>query len=226
MKPDKDLSFWDRLIMENPTTQDIDDAWDHGILVSTLAELMARKMKLDDEFCREIALAGMVHDVGKLQVSQFLYGRSQDTLAIEEMQYVRQHPELGYEQLKRIGGFSERVMEAVLYHHENYDGSGFPSNLRGEKIPLAARILRVADVYAALTSFRPYRAAFDSDTAIEMMIDEVKHFDMQVFLALLAVVHSFEMEAVFDYTQQFNMRAEQRRAAEIATASSKKALIL
>ena len=89
--------------------------------------------------------------------------------------------------------FSDFVIESILYHHENYDGSGYPDNLQGESIPLGARILRVCDVFIALTSDRPYRKAFDTETAVTLMIDEVKNFDIKVFLAFLKVVHEIDL---------------------------------
>ena len=101
---------------------------------------------------------------------------------------MRMHPRLGYEILIRYD-FSDFIIESILYHHENYDGSGYPENLAGDSIPIGGRILRVCDVYAALTSERPYRQAFDQDTALELMIDEVKNFDMKVFLAFQRVIH-------------------------------------
>ena len=82
----------------------------------------------------------------------------------------------------------------VLYHHENYDGSGYPYNLMRDDIPLGARIIRVCDVFAALSSDRPYRKAFPFTKATEMMIDEVKEFDMKVFLAFQNVIHTDTIE--------------------------------
>ena len=131
----------------------------------------------------------MLHDSGKLKLTGYINGQENDPLLIEELKYVRMHSSLGYEELKDQG-YSELVLQSVLYHHENYDGSGYPSNLRGDSIPLGARILRVCDVYAALSSDRPYRRAFDVSTVIELMIDEIKNFDMEVFLAFQRVVHN------------------------------------
>ncbi len=85
---------------------------------------------------------------------------------------------------------SDSICDTVRYHHENYDGSGYPDNLAGEAIPLSSRIIRVCDVFAALTSDRPYRKKFSEEEAIALMIEEINHFDMRVFLAFLRVVHN------------------------------------
>ena len=168
---------------------DLSEELNHGIAVSNLAYAVAAELGQDEEFCYQMAIAGMLHDIGKLKRTGYINGQENDPLLIEELKYVRMHSSLGYEELKDQG-YSELVLQSVLYHHENYDGSGYPSNLRGDSIPLGARILRVCDVYAALSSDRPYRRAFDVSTVIELMIDEIKNFDMEVFLAFQRVVHN------------------------------------
>ena len=90
----------------------------------------------------------MLHDIGKLKLTEYINGRERDPLLIEELKYVRMHSTLGYEELKDQG-YSEFVLESILYHHENYDGTGYPDNLIGDQIPIGARILRVCDVFAA-----------------------------------------------------------------------------
>ena len=161
----------------------------HGMMVSNLAYALAEEMGLPHEQCYELAIAGMLHDIGKLKLTSYINGQEQDPLVIEELKYVRMHSTLGYEELKGQG-YSDFVLESILYHHENYDGSGYPANKAGEDIPIGARILRVCDVYAALISDRPYRRGFDISSVMELMIDEVKNFDMQVFLAFQRVVHN------------------------------------
>ncbi len=161
----------------------------HGIVVSNLAYAVASEMKLDEKICYELAIAGMLHDIGKLKLTGYIYGQEQDPLLIEELKYVRMHSTLGYEELKGQG-YSDFVLESILYHHENYDGSGYPSNLAGNDIPIGARILRVCDVFAALSSDRPYRSAFEVGTVMELMIDEIKNFDMEIFLAFQRVIHN------------------------------------
>lgn len=175
--------------INNYLSEDLNAGLMHAICVSDLAGKLARELGLSEEEVQEIALAGMLHDIGKLKISRYIYGRQEDTMQIEETRYIRRHAQLG-EQILRQEGFSDNICNMVLYHHENYDGSGYPFNLQGEEIPLGARILRVCDVFAALISDRPYRKAFDIDTAIRLLIDEVKNFDMRVFLAFQSVIHN------------------------------------
>ena len=179
----------------------------HGMLVSNLAYAVAEEMGLPHEQCYELAIAGMLHDIGKLKLTSYINGQEQDPLVIEELKYVRMHSALGYEELKGQG-YSDFVLESILYHHENYDGSGYPSNKAGDDIPIGARILRVCDVYAALISDRPYRRGFDISSVMELMIDEVKNFDMQVFLAFQRVVHNGDGQNFYKRGGQHGFKEE------------------
>ena len=185
---------WTKTILEI----DLIDGIKHGMCVSNLTYLTAKKLGLDGEECNNLAIAGMVHDIGKLRLSSYLYGRNSNGMIIEEIRYMRMHSKLGYDILKE-NGYNNAICEAVLYHHENYDGSGYPDNRKAEQIPLGARILRVADAFIALISERPYREAFDFDSAIGIMIEDVKEFDMQVFLAFMDVIHE---DGVLDRIKQ------------------------
>lgn len=167
---------------------DLVDGISHGIRVSNLTYLTAKKLNLDEETCYALAVAGMVHDIGKLRLSAYLYGRNSKGMIIEEMRYMRMHSKLSHDILQEHD-FSPYILETVLYHHENYDGSGYPENLKADKIPLGARIVRVADAFVALISERPYREAFDVETAMNMMIEDIKEYDMQVFLAFQKVMN-------------------------------------
>lgn len=159
----------------------------HGIEVSNLAVMIARELGESEAFCNDIELAGVLHDIGKLKLTKYLY--AEDGLLVEQMKYVRQHAAQSYEVIMEAG-YDLEIANAVYHHHENYDGSGYPDNLRGEMIPRMARILRVCDVFAALTSDRSYRNAFDPKAALEIMIDEVSDYDMEVFLAFQRVMHN------------------------------------
>ena len=161
----------------------------HGMMVSILAGELARKAGLSEEQCHEMSIAGLLHDIGKLEMAKYVYQKGQKPLTIEEIKYVRLHPTLGYA-ITSQNHYSDFIIKSILYHHENYDGSGYPSNLSGKEIPLGARILRVCDVFCALSQDRTYRKAFDRRTVIELMIDEIKNFDLEVFLAFQRVVHA------------------------------------
>jgi putative nucleotidyltransferase with HDIG domain len=169
----------------------------HGMCVSNLAYHIAKELRLEEEKCYELAQAGMLHDIGKLRLSGYLYGRDENTLAIEEMKYIRMHSKFGYDILKEKK-YSDFILESVLYHHENFDGSGYPDNLKGMDIPYGARILRVCDVFAALISDRPYRGALEVETAVELMIEEVKNFDMQIFLAFMRIINREDSRRIYD----------------------------
>ncbi|MBR5178050.1 MAG: HD domain-containing protein [Lachnospiraceae bacterium] len=201
--------------VELAASEDSEEAIDHGILVSNLALRLSEELKMDDEFCKKVARAGIVHDIGKLQISSLLYGRKEGVLRIEEIKYVRRHPTLGYNFLTQKAIGDEEFRNMILHHHENYDGSGFPDNMKGDTIPEGSRLLRICDVYAALVSERPYRAAFDKNTAMELMIDEVKNFDMNYFLAFMRIVHADDFKDIDDYITRCNSKVHVKTKRKI-----------
>ena len=173
----------------------------HGMCVSNLAFQVACEMGLPPETCHEMAVAGMVHDIGKLEIAKYLYSREPDPLTIEELKYVRTHSTMGYAILNERH-YSEFVLQSILH----------PSNLAGEEIPLGARILRVSDTFAALISDRPYRKAFSMEEAVALMIDEIKDFDVGVFLAFQRVVHGPHIEEIMEINKQvFDLNEEELR---------------
>ena len=141
----------------------------------------------------------LLHDIGKLVLNDFQKGKDHQ-LVVEEMRFVRTHATMGYGVLTQYG-YSDFVLKSVLYHHENYDGTGYPGNLIGEEIPIGARILRVCDTFAALTTDRPYRKHFEFDTAMDLMIEEVKNFDMKVFLTFQKVAHEVGLKYKINLTK-------------------------
>ncbi len=179
---------------------DLKEGLEHAVVVSNLAYYLGKELGESQHVCQELANAGIVHDIGKMKLSSYLYGRAKDLLKIESNKYLHLHPEVGYEIL-RDREYSQFVLETVRYHHENYDGSGYPNNLKGEEIPYGARIVRVCDVFAALTSDRPYRKAFDKDTAMELMAEQFKDFDMRIFLAFQSMICSGSMDSIMEERQ-------------------------
>ncbi len=184
--------------------EDVEDAVNHGYVVSFLSRRLAETLGHDEAYCDMIADAGLLHDIGKLQLSDKMYGRKKELLRIEEMKYVRQYPELSYKVLCEQQAGTEELRRIVLHQRENFDGSGYPDKLAGEAIPLGSRIIRICDVYVALISDRPYRKAFDSSTAMELMIEEVKNFDMKAFLGFMRLAHEDDFGKIHEYVDRIN----------------------
>jgi len=160
----------------------------HGVLVANLTYALAKEYGMSEAEAYELKVAAMVHDIGKLKLSEYLYGRTNNGLPEEEKKYMSMHSKISYDVLKKYD-YSDNIMKVVLSHHECYDGSGYPDGLVGEGIPIGARILKVTDEFAALISDRPYRKAFDIDTAVSILIDEVKNLDMKVFILFQRLIH-------------------------------------
>lgn len=169
----------------------------HSIYVSYISGAIAKEMSICDEECYEISKAGIYHDIGKLKLSRYIDGRYPDALSSEEIKWMRMHSKLSYELLKNKG-FSKFIEDAILYHHENYNGTGYPDGLKGEEIPLGARILRVSDVFAALISQRTYRESFDIDSAVDLMIDEIENYDMHVFVSFQKIINDPEIRQIIE----------------------------
>lgn len=188
----------DRLSLYDIMKTDLEDELLHGTRVSNLAFLLGKRLGLSYGQSVELAIAGFLHDMGKLKVSLHLYGRDEGSLEVEEMVWKRNHSRIAYDILMRYD-YSDFILETILYHHENYDGTGYPRNLVATDIPYGARMLKIVDIFVTLTSDRPYRKAFDKDTAIEMMIDEVKNYDMRYFLVFLRMIHEIDIDQVITF---------------------------
>ncbi|MCR4435859.1 MAG: HD-GYP domain-containing protein [Clostridiales bacterium] len=121
-------------------------------------------------YCPNEALAyysGLFHDIGKLQIDHHILNKT-SALSKNEFNIMKHHPSYGYAILLQAG-LPKEISEAVLHHHEHYDGTGYPSGLKGDKIPFLARMISVCDVFDALTSDRPYRKAYSIDKAMQIM---------------------------------------------------------
>ncbi|NLM37049.1 MAG: HD-GYP domain-containing protein [Firmicutes bacterium] len=139
------------------------DTWDHSTRVAAYATALAEKMGLSHFELKKIALAGYLHDIGKIGVPDRILLKKTKLLP-EEWEMIKRHPELGYDIIHQLE-FLNNTADIILLHHERYDGEGYPLGLKGEKIPLLARIFAVADALDAMTSERPYRAARSMEEA-------------------------------------------------------------
>ncbi len=141
----------------------------HSERVGALARLIGERMTLSRESIQTLEWAGLLHDVGKIGVPEQVLNKP-GALTETEMGQMREHSRLGHDILRPVTQF-EPFLNAVLYHHENHDGSGYPEGLAGSAIPLEARIVHVVDIFDALTTRRPYRPAFDAKRAIGVIVD-------------------------------------------------------
>ncbi len=159
----------------------------HSRRVAVLAVQVGEAMGLSRSAVRRLAVAGLVHDIGKLQVPESILNKP-GRLTGEEFAVIRTHPGRGAELLLRLGGFGDEV-PIVLAHHERFTGGGYPQGISGEEIPLEARILTACDVFDALTSSRSYREPWPVERAVELLRDESgTTFDPACVEALLRVV--------------------------------------
>lgn len=140
----------------------------HSERVAGLSLDLAVIYELSHAACQEIYLAGIVHDIGKIGIPDSVLLK-QDALTDVEYRIIQKHPEIGYRILERLGDL-QFVLPGVLYHHERWDGEGYPHGLSGHTIPIMARILAVADAFDAMTSSRPYRQTMPVEKAQQIIV--------------------------------------------------------
>ncbi len=149
---------------------------------------MAKALGLLNEEIEKIRDASMLHDLGKIGISEKILLKK-SKLTPKEFTEIKKHPQIGADIIRPIH-FMHDIIPLILYHHERYDGKGYLNGLKGEQIPIGARIIAVADVYQALTSNRPYRKAYSKKEAIEMIKNGAgTQFDphiVDVFLGILS----------------------------------------
>lgn len=166
----------------------IEDLHGHVHRVSDLAVDLGTGLGLIEEDLDRLALAGVLHDVGKIHLDPGILGKP-GPLSEDEFELMRRHPELGFAMTRNR--MDPKVAEAILYHHERFDGRGYPFGLAGEEIPLLSRIVLVSDAFDAMTSHRAYQAALPVDFAVEEITKNAgSQFDpavVEVFLGLAAV---------------------------------------
>lgn len=141
----------------------------HSERVARISVELAKELGLAADEVSDIYLAGLLHDIGKIGIRDSVLGKP-GKLTDEEREHINQHPKIGYRILSGLGAI-KHLLGGVLYHHERYDGGGYPDGLLGEKIPQLARIIAVADSYDAMSADRPYRAGMPQEK-VEAIIQE------------------------------------------------------
>lgn len=140
----------------------------HSERVSKIAAAIAFAMEMDSEKINKIEIAGLMHDIGKIGIDETILNKSESLLEWE-WEEIKKHPEAGWRILSSSKEFTD-MAQYILFHHERWDGTGYPEGLKGKQIPLEARIIAIADAYDAMTKDRPYRKAMDHQQAA----DEIK----------------------------------------------------
>jgi len=159
----------------------------HTQRVADLTVRVARKLGVPEPEIVHLRRGAILHDIGKIAVPDHILLKP-EPLTEEEWAVMRRHPEYAYELLSPIE-YLRPALEIPYCHHERWDGSGYPRGLRGEEIPLGARIFAVVDVYDALTSDRPYRRAWSHEQAVAYLREQAgKQFDPKVVETFLQVL--------------------------------------
>ncbi len=159
----------------------VEDLYGHVHRVSRVATAIGTAIGLDQIDLNHLTTVGVLHDVGKIHVDPEILSKP-GPLVDDEISHMRRHPEYGF--AMTVDRFDRAVSEAILYHHERFDGGGYPLGLKGERIPLLARIVLIADAFDAITSHRSYQPALP----VEYALSEIdKHAGSQFDPDLAAV---------------------------------------
>jgi diguanylate cyclase (GGDEF)-like protein len=167
----------------------------HATRAMTLAVRMAQALGLSPEECEDIRRGALLHDIGKIALPDSILFK-EGKLESDEWEVMKKHPVYAYGFLSPIS-FLEKVLDIPYCHHEHWDGTGYPRGLKGESIPLAARIFTIIDVWDALLSDRRYRPAWKKEDAIQYLQDEAgKLFDPSLIPIFLGIIEQFQMAEV------------------------------
>lgn len=184
---DATLEGWSRVLdMRDHATDE------HTQRVTRLTIALAEKMGIPESEMRHVRRGALLHDIGKMAIPDSILQKP-DRLSDTELAIMRTHPEKAHEILSHIDYLSPAI-DIPYCHHEKWDGTGYPRNLKGEEIPLSARLFAVVDVFDALTSDRPYRKAWEKEKALTYIQEQSgKHFfpdAVEAFVALLTFASS------------------------------------
>ncbi len=166
----------------------MENIWLHSQQVANVSHLLAGAMEVKEGQADVIFLAGLLHDVGKIGIPRCVLGK-RNKLTGEDWMWIKKHPVIGA-RIVRLGKFNSNgnINEMILFHHERYDGKGYPLGLKGKDIPMGSRIIAVADTLSALQQDRPYRRRISfHDSLEEILRNSGSQFDADVIGALEAV---------------------------------------
>ncbi|MBN2039760.1 MAG: response regulator [Spirochaetes bacterium] len=170
----------------------------YSVLTAQIYKYTHNDKNITNLFLRDLYDSSILHDIGKVGIPDTILLK-EGPLTNEEQEIIRTHIHIGYDALKKASkslgenSFLNMAMEIILYHHEHWDGSGYPFKLKGEKIPLSARIVTISDVYDALRSKRPYKKAYTHEKTLEIMKQSSGFFDPVLFKIFLDNSREFDL---------------------------------
>ncbi|MCK4777755.1 MAG: HD domain-containing protein [Actinomycetia bacterium] len=168
----------------------------HSVRVSAYSSMTADELSLSSKEVEDIQIAAVLHDIGKIGLAEEILQKP-SKLNKKEYSLVKKHPSSGFKIIKPLN-FSNRIKKAVLYHHENIDGKGYPEGLKNGQIPIEAKIIRVADSYDAMTTERTHRGAMKEEVAMKELVEGIdKHYDKDVVEAFIRVIK--RKEIIFEH---------------------------
>jgi putative two-component system response regulator len=170
----------------------------HSTRLAEWAVRIGQEMGIDDACLEDIETAALLHDAGKVGVPDAIL-RKAGPLEPREWSVMKMHPEYSWAVLRLVPGL-ERASLFALHHHEKFDGSGYPAGLRGEEIPIGARIVSVIDAFDAMVAERPYKKGLPCEEALRrLIVDSGRHFDPAVVQRFIRIAGA-ELGEVFEAT--------------------------
>ncbi len=168
----------------------------YSVLLAQILKYEGNQEMITNRYLRDLYDSSILHDIGKVGIPDMILLKD-SCLNEAEMEVMKTHTIIGYEALKSASrdlgedSFLKMAMDVTRSHHEQWNGMGYPDGLKGNEIPLSARIVAITDVYDALTSRRPYKEAYSHSEAIKIMIDEKYRFDPEIFKAFIDNAEEF-----------------------------------
>lgn len=196
----KIYSYADSIIMKAMSKHNLKEVlskfetniYDHSYKVALLSVVLALNIESIDEYqLEQLVLAALLHDVGKSTIDFSILNKP-GRLTDEEYEIIKTHSQNGYDILSSSKLFSQNICEAVLSHHENEDGTGYPNNIKKDEIPLFSKIIHICDVYSALTSKRCYKDAWTYEEALNELNKNITKYDREI-LEILKIILPYYM---------------------------------
>ncbi len=169
----------------------------HSVDVATISMIVAKKMGMPEEAIHEIGVTGLLHDVGKTKIPPEILNKP-GRLSDDEFAIMQQHSVYGYRIIQNHEDLSDDVKLGVLQHHEKINGKGYPMSVPGDKINPYAKVLAVADIYDALVTERPYKAAFSQREAVEMIMSMTQELDLYAMESFLQSMILYPVDSVVE----------------------------